>query len=1144
MIPKLESRHDFAKIYVGSKRSDADDSAVHGDAVHGVGVSMEEDSSGTIDIDIEYADIKSFLNDRVDFRSGVAADHLGSEGTVDVSLKHSWILSWGEAVLVAAVSDAASDVDLKVTVVDSVFVSGEGSSSVGVGQLGVGDVIIDVTSSRFYAGYGAYRATLGTSEHDAAALLSSDVPKDRHALVTPSIVDATIFGEENEHGVTIIVKGSLLYSQFYDVGSDVAYGVDGTTGNIQAETKYAAIGLDVLGELQDWSDTLSPRGAPDDIKDKKAALDYLGARGQGILASHFGVSTGVSVLVQNTDITMDVGHGIFATLGYNPLKPETAYSSENSALLSISVTDEGARNRFAAEDGSSITTIRRGSGIFALRTGSGDTLISSSADIVTPIASMARSIDGADGILERLKKLPDYLDTTTGENTDKTPHNTGWGATSSMFGIVSIHYGSGNTRIVSTGDITTSAAGAHGIVAYYPHGAMLADGSVEDSSLDDAGIARVTVESGTIKTTASGAHGIYVRAKEASVIVESGTIQTTASGAHGIYVGAKEASVIVESGTVWATAPNAHGIYIRADDEAYVQIGQLRENIPAESAAGDLSAQADDTSGAGDLSAQADDTLVARVLGGLPGGTGRAVYFESGSTLRIGYNGYASCGCAVSSAEAGEPVIESKDGALVVIVEEGGVVEGDIVGYKTANIGGTVRGNLITAETVEADVDIGSTAKVEGNIEGAKSVTIRSGAKFKGVITDVTKVTIEQGVDTSGTSISEDVSVTIGVETLSEDTVRKISEPLVGGGGKDSAWELNSTTKRWQRGTVWSPRSRVYEVLPQVLMSLNALPTHQARVGGYLNALDRSGLWVRVGAAKESQKPKASTTGVNSYRQIQSRLQFGANTLVSGREGRDRVIAGASFHRVQGNTSLEGPTGKQDGGSIKVGGYGLGVHGTWYSWKGFYVDGQGAFTSYESSLASERRGSLQGGGQQGGSDGGIKGSGYAFSVEAGKRIEIRSSAFSASNRLTITPHAQFSYSSLSLKSYVDQYDTVVSEGKGEEITGLLGFTLARDASWRGADGNYSHSSLYGLWAISHNFDSQSEISLGGPGVGIVTEKVKFVSDEGRLLFNLGASYSWNDGSYVLFGELNGKTALSNISENHTLGLNFGMRISF
>ena len=145
-------------------------------------------------------------------------------------------------------------------------------------------------------------------------------------------------------------------------------------------------------------------------------------------------------------------------------------------------------------------------------------------------------------------------------------------------------------------------------------------------------------------------------------------------------------------------------------------------------------------------------------------------------------------------------------------------------------------------------------------------------------------------------------------------------------------------------------------------------------------------------------------------------------------------------------------------------------------------------------------------------------------------------------RLTITPHAQFSYSSLSLKDYADKYGTVVSEGKGEELTGLLGFTLARDASRRVADGSYSHSSLYGMWAISHNFDSRSEISLGGRGV--VTEKVEFVSDEGRLLFNLGASYSWNDGSYVLFGELNVKTSLSNISESHTLGLNFGMRISF
>ena len=1170
---------DRAKIYVGEKRSGSDVRSTDG-----IDVLMEETGTGTIDIDIEYADIKTFLNDEVGYRRGVSAFHQGSGGTVDISFKDSNILSWGEAVQVYAasqylmrnmLSEDKYDVDLTVTAVDSEFFSGEGSSSVAVYQFGEGDVSIDVESSAFYAGYGAYKDARGTSEYDAAALSSEGASEDQpeYTLVTPVIVDATIFSEKNPNVVEVLVKGSLLYSKFSDVGSDVAYGVDDTTGAIQAETKYDAIGGDQLMEKQDWSYTLSPRKYPVDAADKKSALSYLGARGQGILASHFGVDDpnvddddpgGVSVLVQNTDIAMDVGHGIFATLGYNPLKPETAYSSENKADLRISVTDEGEPSP-GAEDGSSITTIRRGSGIFTLRTGSGDTLISSTAKIVTPVASMARSIDGVDGvpdrarsidgddgILDRLKKLPDYLDTTTGENTDKTPHNTGWGATSSMFGIVSIHYGSGDTTIVSKGDITTSAAGAHGIVAYYPHGA---DG--EEGSLEDAGTARVIVESGTVSTKASGAHGIYVRAreatvevksgtirttasgthgiyvgadKEAKVTVESGTIETTASGAHGIYVGAEKASVIVESGTVLATDPDAHGIYIRADEEAYVQIGQLRASISAESAsAGDLSAQADDPSGAR-----------AEVRGGLPGKTGRAVYFESGSKLVIGYNGYASCRCEVSSTEAGKTVIESKDGALEIEVEEGGVMEGDIVGYKKATIKGTVRGNLITEKTVKAVVDIGSTAKVKGKIQGAESVMIRSGAKFEGVITKVTELTIEKGVDTSGASISEDVSVTIAGKTPSEDTVHEISEPLVG--GKDSTWELNPTTKMWDIGKAWSPRSRVYEVLPQVLMSLNALPTHQERVGGYLNALNRSGLWVRVGVAKESRKPKTSTTGVGSYRQNQSRLQFGANTLASGREDRDLVIAGASFHRVQGDTSLEGPTGKQDGGSIKVGGYGLGVHGTWYGRKGFYVDGQGAFTSYESSLASERQGSLQGGGRQGASDGAIKGSGYAFSVEAGKRIEIRSGAFSASKGLTITPHAQFSYSSLSLKDYADKYGTVVSEGKGEELTGLLGFTLVRDASWRGADGSHFHSSLYGLWAISHNFDSRSEISLGGRGV--VTEKVKFVSDEGRLLFNLGASYSWNDGSYVLFGELNGKTALRNISDNHTVGLNFGMRISF
>ena len=290
---------DSAEIYVGKKRSETGVLSMHG-----VNVLMEKSGTGEIDIDIEYADIKSFLNDGVATRSGVAAFHQGSEGTVDISLKHSSILSWGEAVQVYAASQELMRnipsehkyaVDFKVTAVGSTLVSGDGSSSVAVYQFGEGDVSIDVESSAFYAGYGAYRDALTafglrTTDYDAAALLSSGAPKNRveHALVAPSIINATIFSETNTNGVSIVVKGGLLYSKFYDKGSDVAYYVD-TEGATKDETKHAAIGVDALRKKGDWSVILSDRAAPIDAADKRAALSYLGARGQGILASHFGV---------------------------------------------------------------------------------------------------------------------------------------------------------------------------------------------------------------------------------------------------------------------------------------------------------------------------------------------------------------------------------------------------------------------------------------------------------------------------------------------------------------------------------------------------------------------------------------------------------------------------------------------------------------------------------------------------------------------------------------------------------------------------------------------------------------------------------------------------------------------------------------
>lgn len=392
----------------------------------------------------------------------------------------------------------------------------------------------------------------------------------------------------------------------------------------------------------------------------------------------------------------------------------------------------------------------------------------------------------------------------------------------------------------------------------------------------------------------------------------------------------------------------------------------------------------------------------------------------------------------------------------------------------------------------------------------------------------------------------------------------------VGGDSADGNWYLRSQIVPTPPGPTppeppqppqprLQPGVPVYEVYPQHLLALNAVPSMQQRVGNrywtepapapetvfckdasqnfrcpvsgeqakyYAGAegkalIEDQAIWGRIEGSHASIEPAVTTSGTD-YDTNVWRLQAGLDGLLHEDEAGSKLIGGITVHFGQASSDVSSFFGDGD---IDTNGYGFGGNLTWYDQNGFYVDGQAQLTWFDSDLTSKALNLatptlVDGNG----------GFGYALSVETGKRIDLNDS-------WTLTPQAQLVYSNVQFSRFTDVFGADVSLDSGDSLTGRLGLSADHDQNWKDEDGKTRRSHLYGIANLYYQFLDATQVDVSGTSLETRPNRLW-----GGL--GLGGSYNWNDDKYSVFGEVSANSSLENFGDSYALAGTAGFRVKW
>lgn len=401
-----------------------------------------------------------------------------------------------------------------------------------------------------------------------------------------------------------------------------------------------------------------------------------------------------------------------------------------------------------------------------------------------------------------------------------------------------------------------------------------------------------------------------------------------------------------------------------------------------------------------------------------------------------------------------------------------------------------------------------------------------------------------------GIKIIEVGGASDGTFSLVGDYVHEGEQAVVGGayayklyqGGKstptDGNWYLRSEliTAEPEPEPLYQAGVPVYESYPQILLGLNGLPTLQQRIGNRIwtnggggstdNAgagsevlLEHNGVWARIEGVHNAIKPNLSTANAE-YDYNTFRLQAGVDGLLAENEA-GALMGGIALHYTHGSARIRSVY-DADSGKGRIGTDGFGLTGTltWLGESGFYLDGQGQVTWYDSNLSI-------GGGSQSlvrGNDG----FGYALSIEAGQRIAIDPA-------WSVTPQAQLVYSSIDFDDFTDAFGAPVGLERGDSLQGRLGIALEYGTSWQNAKGMQDRAHIYGIANLYHEF-------LDGTRVDVAGTNFSSKNDRWWGGLGIGGSYNWDDDKYSIYGEVVVKTSLNSFGDSYALGAQAGFRV--
>jgi len=329
-----------------------------------------------------------------------------------------------------------------------------------------------------------------------------------------------------------------------------------------------------------------------------------------------------------------------------------------------------------------------------------------------------------------------------------------------------------------------------------------------------------------------------------------------------------------------------------------------------------------------------------------------------------------------------------------------------------------------------------------------------------------------------------------------------------------------------EEGPRYQPGVALYEQYPQVLASLNTVPTLQQRVGNTYwsqngavatvasNTPGTYGMWGRIEGTRTASDPARSTSHAHrdtDLWKLQTGFDFG---LHQGAEG--ALVGGVNISYGKALADIASPYGR---GKVDATGAGIGATLTWYGAGGFYVDGQAQVTWFDSDITSTTEGRKDVKGNNG--------HGYVLSAETGNRYQL-------GNGFSLTPQVQLVYSRVDFDSFTDPFGARVSLYDGDSLRGRFGVSLDHEAQWVASDGTKSRSHLYAIANLYNEFLDGSKINV---------DDVRFATRDERLWagIGIGGTYEWANGAYAFYGNANIAGSVEHMSDSYAFGGTLGFR---
>ncbi|CAK7015365.1 MAG: hypothetical protein MESAZ_02290 [Saezia sanguinis] len=711
--------------------------------------------------------------------------------------------------------------------------------------------------------------------------------------------------------------------------------------------------------------------------------------------------------------------------------------------------------------------------------------------------------------------------------------------------------------------IITEGADSYGIVANYSWNTVtLTNGSTVTTAGDNAyavwsrGAADVTLDRSHVATRGQGAVGVYSYHLGNSYLQNGSTVMTEGAGAHGTmlqYAG----NIMLDNSSVHAQGADAHGIYMLVglaenagsrygskvelqnssivSDQGYgiaTEGGHLTVNVlngsTLKGGAGLMNVQ--DYTGGGTPSWDQGVTTVNLLVDGGSVVSGNVITADtavSNITLQGGSTWELNGDSNVTS-------LVNRDSTISFASGSGLARSGS--GFSTLHVSGDYMGDggtiILNAALHDDNNSLSDRLVVDGDVSGQTYIKVINRGGLGAATQEGVRI-----VEVGGQSPAD-------AFTLQSDYVAINGKPAVVAGAysyslyqggvtdpADGHWYLRSDVVEILNpggggGTitvpVYQPGTPLYESYANVLHELNALPTLRERVGerqlgavvtGEGMAAQPYGVWARAQGSHNHFEPRRSTTGAEQDVNVW-RMQIGADMLAH-ENAQGSLVAGVSAHYGYASSDVESLFGS---GKIDAKGYGIGGALTWYGNNGFYADAQAQLNWFDSNIKSSTLGVTEVSGNDG--------KGYAFGLEVGR-------SFALNDNWSLTPQAQIIYSHVDYDDFYDAYLTPVSLQNHDRATGRLGLS----ADYRQRMKNGDTLDAYGIVNLYQNLSGSSKVNVAG---------VEFEQRNERTWagLGLGASYSWGQGKYALYGEAGVKTSVQSFGDSYGVTGNVGLRVRF